>query len=72
MGVLLAVGKGIMDLDKVQNMFDNPVPESWDPRAICVPPHGLYLLDVGYNQMHFHNFEESDNKNQRMTLALGY
>jgi len=68
-GVLIAVGRGDLDFAAVQNMFDNPVPESWNPRAICVPPFGLYLLDVGYDPRIFIDANDMDEWNRPATLA---
>lgn len=49
-GVLIAIGQGKLQLKDCYEMLTIPSKNSWDPRAICVPPHGLYLCSVEYNE----------------------
>lgn len=31
-------------------MFDNPSPDSWNPKVSTAPSYGLYLYDIGYDK----------------------
>jgi tRNA U38,U39,U40 pseudouridine synthase TruA len=49
-GVLVAVAQGRVSLAQVRTMLETPSVDSWDPRAVTAPPHGLYLVDVAYHE----------------------
>lgn len=49
-GVLHKVAQKVITYDDVKYMFDNPSPESWNPKISTAPSHGLYLYDMGYDE----------------------
>lgn len=48
--MLIKIAQGVISYDDVKYMFDNPSPNSWNPRVSTAPSHGLYLYDMGYDE----------------------
>ncbi|XP_046995765.1 tRNA pseudouridine synthase-like 1 isoform X3 [Schistocerca americana] len=46
---LIAVAQGRLTLEDVQYMLDVPSKDSWNPKAVTVPPYGLFLVNVEYD-----------------------
>lgn len=51
--VLIAAGQNRISLKDVYEMITIPSPNSWCPQSSVVPPHGLYLCKVDYNEEDF-------------------
>lgn len=50
-GVLIGVAQKKLTYDDVLYMFENPSSKSWNPRVSTAPSHGLYLFDIGYDEL---------------------
>ncbi|XP_050537572.1 tRNA pseudouridine synthase A isoform X2 [Daktulosphaira vitifoliae] len=50
-GVLIGVAQKKLSYNDVLYMFDNPSSKSWNPRVSTAPSHGLYLYDIGYDEL---------------------
>lgn len=48
-GVILAIGQQRITLRDGYEMLTIPCSQSWCPQAVSVPPYGLYLCRVDYN-----------------------
>lgn len=49
-GSLQALGWGRINEEDIMTMLQVPSHQNWDKRAVPVPPHGLYLMNVEYDE----------------------
>ncbi|XP_014662933.1 PREDICTED: tRNA pseudouridine synthase A-like [Priapulus caudatus] len=55
LGAMVAVGCGRLTLDQVRYMLEQPDPQNWHSKAVCMAPSGLYLKQIYYDEKDFEN-----------------
>lgn len=48
--MLIKIAQQIISYEDVKYMFDNPSPDSWNPKVKTAPSYGLYLYDMCYDE----------------------